>query len=213
MKEKKDIKDIRREYDYTELSEKSVPEDPIVLFEKWISEAIEQVKDPTAMILSTVAEDNKPSSRIVLLKEYSSNGFTFFTNYMSRKGKELVSNKYASLLFYWQEFDRQIRIEGEVSKCTEEVSNQYFDSRPKESRLAAIISNQSERLESREQLDDQFMKLTALSDNEMIRPEFWGGYLLKANKIEFWQGRENRLHDRIVYEMKDGEWKIYRLAP
>jgi len=213
MKDKKYIKDIRREYDFTELTEESVSLNPLEQFKKWINEAIERVKDPTAMILSTVDKDQKPSSRIVLLKEYSNDGFTFFTNYESRKGKDLANNSFASLLFYWQEFDRQIRIEGDVCKTAEETSNQYFDSRPKESRIAATISTQSEIIKSREQLDEKYKLVQDKKEEKIVRPDFWGGYLLKATKIEFWQGRENRLHDRIVYELIEGVWEVYRLAP
>lgn len=212
MKEKKSIQNIRREYNFTELSKKSVSNDPLIQFEKWINEAIEHVQDPTAMILSTVAEDKKPSSRIVLLKEYSSEGFTFFTNYESRKGMELEHNPFASLLFYWQAFDRQIRIEGSVSRCSYKTSNQYFNSRPHESQIAAIVSKQSKKIDSREKLNAD-LKAFGEQTKKIERPDFWGGYLLKANKIEFWQGRENRLHDRIVYELKDGKWEVYRLAP
>lgn len=212
MKEKKNIKDIRREYDFTDLSEKSISEKPIELFEKWINKALNKVKDPTACVLSTVTEDIKPSSRIVLLKEYSKKGFTFFSNFNSRKGRDLAQNNFASLLFYWQEFDRQIRIEGSVCKCSDDTSNKYFEERPIESRIAAIVSKQSEKIVSRENLEADFK--TFMDENRKIeRPDFWGGYLLKPTKFEFWQGRENRLHDRIVYELIDGKWTIYRLAP
>lgn len=212
MKEKKNIKDIRREYDFTDLSEKSISEKPIELFEKWINKALNKVKDPTACVLSTVTEDFKPSSRIVLLKEYSKKGFTFFSNFNSRKGRDLAQNNFASLLFYWQEFDRQIRIEGSVCKCSDDTSNKYFEERPIESRIAAIVSKQSEKIVSRENLEADFK--TFMDENRKIeRPDFWGGYLLKPTKFEFWQGRENRLHDRLVYELIDGKWEIYRLAP
>jgi pyridoxamine 5'-phosphate oxidase len=166
------------------------------------------------MTLSTVTSTGKPSSRIVLLKGYDEEGFVFFTNYSSDKGRQLMQNHFAALLFFWKELERQVRIEGVVSKVSEEESDAYFNSRPVGSRLGAWASPQSQKISDREVLNNELMKFTEQFDQENIpRPAHWGGYRVKPTRIEFWQGRSNRLHDRILYEQDNDNWQISRLAP
>lgn len=210
-----ELDNIRREYKKGNLSESEVKPKPIDQFAQWMDDALQFVPDdPTAMILSTVSISGMPSSRIVLLKDFKEEGFTFFTNYGSRKGKEIFSNPNASILFYWKELERQIRIEGRVQKTDSEVSTNYFDSRPIESKVAANVSEQSTEISSREGLDESFKRLTEYYNQQpIVRPENWGGYILSPIYFEFWQGRENRMHDRIVYELEKDDWKIKRLAP
>ncbi len=205
---------IRREYNKGSLDEHAVQKDPFLQFKLWMEDALNFVKDePTAMVLSTV-DDNRPSSRIVLLKDFDLNGFTFFTNYESRKGKEMQNNSQVSLLFFWKELERQIRIEGKVEKTPPEISDEYFQGRPFESRVAASVSNQSREVKNREELDRAFSGFKSKVEVEKTsRPDFWGGYRLIPDYFEFWQGRENRMHDRIVYEPEGEKWKLKRLAP
>lgn len=207
-----ELENIRREYNRESLNDASLNSNPFEQFSLWLEDAVSHVEiDPTAMVLSTVAENKRPSSRIVLLKNFSENGFTFFTNYESKKGMELGHNAQASLLFFWKELERQIRIEGRVEKTDAKTSDEYFESRPFESRIAAVVSNQSKLIEDRDKLDVEFQELK--QHKEIKRPEYWGGYILMPDYFEFWQGRTNRLHDRIVYELEDEQWKIKRLAP
>ncbi len=212
--ENQNLNDFRREYQKGILDKENANADPFKQFGAWLQDALKYVNiDPTAMVLSTVS-DNKPSSRIVLLKEFDENGFCFFTNYESRKALEIEKSAYASILFFWKELDRQIRIEGIVEKTNSIVSDEYFNSRPYDSRISAIISPQSDEIKERGLLDKAFEKMKMeLEGNDPDRPVYWGGYVLKANYFEFWQGRENRLHDRVVYEKKDEGWKIKRIAP
>ena len=188
--------------------------DPFTLFEKWYKEAFESTeKEPNAMVLSTVDLDLNPSSRILYLKELSSDGFVFFTNYKSRKGQDLDQNKRASLLFFWPTLERQLRIEGLIEKSSEQISDEYFASRPRNSQLGAWASSQSEILNEREELDNRLIELEKRFPNEVPRPPHWGGYILRANYFEFWKGRPSRLHDRIVFEQKENKWDLFRLNP
>ncbi|MFN4083207.1 MAG: pyridoxamine 5'-phosphate oxidase [Bacteroidia bacterium] len=207
---------IRKDYALHELTEEKVFGNPFAQLELWLQEAINaQVNEPNAMVLSTIKYDGKPSSRVVLLKGLTEKGLVFFTNYNSNKGKQLQSNPYASVVFFWPELQRQIRVEGEVEKIPESDSDTYFKSRPIESQIGAIASPQSEVIGSRKDLEEHFEKLKQLYLAEpIIRPQHWGGYLLKPTCFEFWQGRPSRLHDRIFFEVKENNsWKISRLAP
>jgi len=208
------LKDIRQNYSRETLSEKSL-HDPFPLFEKWMGEAIEgKVNEPTAMMLSTVSEDQKPSSRIVLLKLFSREGFHFFTNYHSRKGREIGTNNHVALLFFWPELEREVRIEGIATFSPNEISDQYFGERPHESQISAIISPQSETVESREKLEKLWSAQALLSQGEKLeRPAGWGGYFVQPERIEFWQGRPNRLHDRVLFVKDEKGWVVSRLAP
>jgi pyridoxamine 5'-phosphate oxidase len=206
----------RKDYVRGELNESECPPDPMLLLEIWLGEAIEFSGEEPAMVLSTVGENNRPSSRIVLLKRLDASGLYFFTNYESRKGRELASNPWASANFFWQEMERQIRVEGMVEKISPEESDSYFNSRPEESKISAIISPQSREVPGRSFLiNSQLDFKTKLKAGKKLikRPPYWGGYLLKPTRIEFWQGRKGRLHDRIQYLFKDGTWDICRLAP
>jgi len=208
------LKEIRKNYTRETLSENSL-RDPFPLFEKWMEEAIEgEVNEPTAMMLSTVSREQKPSSRIVLLKLLTKEGFHFFTNYHSRKGREIAANSRVALLFFWPELEREVRIEGIASFSPEELSDQYFSERPYESQISAIVSRQSERVESRQELERLWREKSQTSNGEkLVRPVEWGGYFVRPDSIEFWQGRPNRLHDRILFEINEGGWVVSRLAP
>ncbi len=206
---------IRREYKFAELSRKSIDKNPLLQFEIWINEAIvAKVNEPTAMSVATIGLDGFPQSRIVLLKDYDENGFTFFTNYSSEKGKAIQKNPLIGIHFFWPELERQIRISGVAIKTSEKISDNYFQSRPVTSQIATIVSNQSNEIPSRKYLENRFLEMqNHLVEKNTKRPELWGGYLVKPEKYEFWQGRENRLHDRILYEKKDERWDFKRLAP
>jgi pyridoxamine 5'-phosphate oxidase len=209
------LKTIRHDYSINQLSENIVKKDPLKQFDSWLHEAFEHGDEmANAFILSTVNEFDVPSSRVVLLRDLSHGGFNFFTNYLSRKGKDMAKNKIISILFFWKELQRQVRIEGSVQFLSEEESNIYFQSRPRESQLAALASEQSNVISSRDILENKFVKLCDLYKNKTVpKPPHWGGYVLIPNKIEFWQGRESRLHDRIQYTSENNLWKIERLAP
>lgn len=209
------IADIRKDYQLKSLSEHEVDQNPFAQFSVWWNEAVQSdIVEVNAMTLSTVTSTGKPSSRIVLLKGYDEQGFVFFTNYSSDKGRQLMQNHFAALLFFWKELERQVRIEGVVSKVSEEESDAYFNSRPVGSRLGAWASPQSQKISDREVLNNELMKFTEQFDQENIpRPAHWGGYRVKPTRIEFWQGRSNRLHDRILYEQDNDNWQISRLAP
>ncbi|MCW8803186.1 MAG: pyridoxamine 5'-phosphate oxidase [Ignavibacteriaceae bacterium] len=198
-----------------ELNETSINKNPFIQFTKWYKSIItSNLKEPTAMTLSTADVNGNPSARIVLLKEFDDSGFVFYTNYDSRKGKDLKVNPKAALNFFWDEPARQIRIEGRIEKISREASKKYFSTRPRESRIGAWISSQSSVIPNRKFLINKFDELEKKFSNEEIPlPEFWGGYRLIPNYFEFWQGRENRLHDRICYKKENDEWKIFRLAP
>lgn len=200
----------------TELDENSVDPNPIDLFRRWFSEALASgSRLPDAMTLATATKDGTPSARMVLLKEVDEQGFVFYTNYRSKKARELDENPRAALVLYWVQLDRQIRVEGTVERVPAAESDEYFASRPRESQLGALVSPQSEVIESREVLEQRYAELDeSYRDREVERPDNWGGYRLKAERIEFWQNRTGRLHDRFLYELQaDGSWTIKRLAP
>ena len=210
------IADIRKNYSHKNLLENEAEPDPISQFSKWWDEALTaKIDEVNAMTLATSSIDAVPSARIVLLKEFSEKGFVFFTNYLSYKGQQLADNPKACLVFFWKELERQIRITGLVMKINAANSDEYFQSRPKESQLGAIVSPQSQVIESREWLDQQFTDLqNKLKEERIQRPLHWGGYIVRPVVIEFWQGRPGRLHDRLQYSLEDdGTWKIERLAP
>jgi pyridoxamine 5'-phosphate oxidase len=211
------LEDLRQEYRLGELTEQSCDSNPIVQFERWMQHAqTADLKEPNAMTLATATRDGRPSARIVLLKEVSENGFVFYTNYESRKGRELAANPVAALTFYWAELERQVRIEGTVSRTSAEQSEAYFRIRPKRSRLGALASNQSGVLASRKIVETRMAELEAryADTDDIPKPEYWGGYCLWPEVLEFWQGRRSRLHDRIRYTRLDPQtWRIERLAP
>lgn len=208
------ISEIRDEYTLKKLTESDVGTDPHAFFNKWLTEAIQlQCNEPTAMTLATSTFDGKPSARIVLLKEVDT-GFTFYTNYDSRKGLEILQNPYGALLFFWPELQREVRIEGAIKKENEEQSDEYFRNRPTKSKISAWASPQSKVIPSRkylESLNSDFRE--EFSGKTIPRPPNWGGYALIPSLFEFWQGRSNRLHDRIQYTLHNDEWIIERLAP
>lgn len=204
------------EYGKLELDEATVSKNPFAQFQKWFVDAQNSgEEEPTAMTLATVGSDGTPSARMVLMKGYSEEGFTFFTNYLSRKGRELAETPKASLLFFWQKLERQVRIAGMVKKVLREESNAYFQSRPLGSRLSALASIQSDVIPNRAVIEEKVKQLQEeYSNGDVPLPPYWGGYLLVPVSFEFWQGRENRLHDRLLFtKQKDGEWKIERLSP
>jgi pyridoxamine 5'-phosphate oxidase len=210
------IASIRKDYRLQSLSEKDIATDPFSQFAKWWNEAERsQIEEMNAMTLATASADGIPSARIVLLKGFDKNGFVFFTNYNSFKGQQLSENPRACLVFFWKEVERQIRITGVVEKTSDKESDEYFYSRPAGSRIGAIASPQSEIIKDRNWLEENENKLAeALKEKEIKRPEHWGGYRVKPVTIEFWQGRSNRLHDRLQYTLQDNAgWRIERLAP
>lgn len=209
------LADLRRDYSLTKLSKSTVAANPFDQFEQWMNNALRaEMIDATAMTLSTVGEDNRPSSRVVLLKGFDRTGFVFFTNYESQKGKELAANPNAVLHFFWADLERQINISGRASMVSTEESDEYFQSRPFTSRVGAWASNQSEKIDSRMVLIKRVTKLLVkYASGNVPRPPYWGGYRAIPDRFEFWQGRESRLHDRIVYELKDSAWEISRLSP
>ncbi len=210
------IADIRREYQMQTLLEKDVDQDPFLQFNKWWDDAIKSELDEiNAMTLATATVNGMPSARIFLLKSVSEEGFIFFTNYNSQKGKELFENPNACLVFFWKELERQIRITGKVKKVSAAESDEYFASRPEGSRIGAWASPQSSIIASREIIEGNIvMYQKQYADEEITRPQHWGGYIVIPSVIEFWQGRPDRLHDRIQYTLNEqGAWKIERLAP
>lgn len=209
------IQNLRQDYRAAELSEADIDKNPIAQFAKWFKDALDaKLYEPNVMTLATAGLSGKPSSRILLLKGFDEDGFVFFTNYNSKKGKDLQENPQAALQFFWPELERQVRIEGIVTKATAEASTAYFHSRPKGSQIGASASPQSTVIPDREILEDRVKELTATyQETEVPRPEHWGGYVLKPAHIEFWQGRPSRLHDRITYTSVNGVWTINRLAP
>lgn len=214
---KLDISDYRKSYLKGFLSENEIFDNPLKLFNKWFDEISENNLEIeiNAMNLSTIDNDGFPRNRVVLLKYFSDEGFTFFTNYNSNKAKSILNNNKVSLSFFWEKMERQIIIKGRAFKTTEDVSDKYFNSRPLGSKIGALVSsNQSSVIPSRSFLEDEFKKIKKQFENTNIsRPSNWGGFIVKPIEYEFWQGRENRLHDRIRYNKKDNKWIIERLSP
>ena len=210
-----ELKKSKQGYIKTQLSEETVSKDPINQFKQWYAEAEKsEVLEPSASILSTADKNSFPSARTVLLKGVEERGFVFYTNYISKKAKDLSENPNASLLFLWKELERQVRIEGKVEKVSGQDSEKYFHSRPKESQISAWVSVQSSIIPDRKYLDDKFEEYNKkFGGGEIPLPDYWGGYILLPLYFEFWQGRENRLHDRICYKKENKGWKIFRLAP
>lgn len=211
-----DIRNIRREYSRGGLTRKILSDNPLIQFQIWLEEAIQaKVNEPTAVIVGTVSADGKPSTRCVLLKELRDEKFVFYTNYESRKGKQLANSPYISLTFLWHELERQVHIEGIATKVPSEVSDEYFKTRPYKSRIGARISPQSQPITGRMEIMQAFIRESIrFAGHEVKRPDNWGGYSVSPTRIEFWQGRESRLHDRFLYTLQsDCNWKIERLAP
>ncbi len=211
-----DISNLREQYKLSTLSKKDVLANPIEQFKIWFQQAIQsESPEPNAMTLATVNADGKPSARIVLLKEVTDLGFIFYTNYESKKAQDMESNQNVATVFNWLELQRQVRIEGVVSKISREQSKKYFHSRPRNSQIGAVVSEQSSPIDSRKTLEDKLnsINLSFAGMENIPLPENWGGYLILAHRIEFWQGRRNRLHDRIVYSQEGKKWKIERLSP
>jgi pyridoxamine 5'-phosphate oxidase len=211
------IANLRQDYSVAALDRKDVAENPFLQFEKWFQEAMQSdLLEPNAMTLATVSKSGQPSARIVLLKAFDERGFVFYTNFHSMKGQEMAENPKAALVFLWLELQRQVRIEGRVEKVSEEETLAYFRSRPRGSQIGAYASPQSQVIEDRTILEENVSRLNKeYGDTEALPlPDFWGGYRVIPTKIEFWQGRSSRLHDRIVYKVtEDNNWKIERLAP
>ena len=209
---------LRQNYIRDGLHEDDVNSDPMQQFATWFAEAseIEEIREPNAMVLGTVSAAGRPSARVVLLKHFDESGFVFFTNYTSRKGTELLENGFASLVFWWEPLERQVRIEGKVEKIAAAESDEYFHSRPRQSQLGAWASPQSESIANRETLEQNFVDLEKKypEGTEIPRPDHWGGFKVVPDKIEFWQGRPSRLHDRLVFSLQtDKTWQRERLAP
>lgn len=211
------LADLRKTYAQRTLSETEVLPDAVQQFRLWLDEALAaQLEEPTALTLSTVGADGQPTSRVVLLKGLPENsGFLFYTNYESRKGQDLAAQPLAALNFFWPALERQVRVEGRVEKAPEQLSTEYFQSRPRSSQLGAWASPQSQVIGSREELEAREVEVADRFANQepLPRPPHWGGYLLRPTRLEFWQGRPSRLHDRIVYEWENGRWRRSRLAP
>jgi len=209
------LESIRREYKKAELSKKNLDSAPFKLFDRWMKEALDSnPHEATSVALNTNGLDGFPQSRIVLLKHFSIDGFVFYTNYDSQKGKAIAEDNRVGLHFFWPELERQVRISGFAEKTSRDNSIEYFLSRPRESQMAAAVSDQSTEIPNRKFLQERFENLKVkLGDSEPECPQNWGGYLVRPVKFEFWQGRESRLHDRIVFEKNEHNWRIKRLAP
>lgn len=206
---------MRKEYEKNGLTEADLIADPVQQFRHWLNEALlAKLHEPYAMTLATATPQGSPSARIVLLRGVDHNGFQFFTNYLSRKGMEIEKNAQGTLLFYWPELERQVRIEGKIVMTDDAASDHYFSLRPRASQIAAVASAQSEVISSRDVLENRVAELTAQLEGKPVpRPPHWGGYALQPDSLEFWQGRPNRLHDRLRYSLNNGRWIIERLSP
>jgi len=214
MQKANNLKNMRLNYEQGQLLESNIEMNPFELFRKWFDQAVEaKVIEPNAMTIATATKEGIPSARVVLLKGFDETGFVFYTNYHSRKGKELNDNPFAAILFWWREFERQIRIEGKIEKISRKESEEYFNQRPLKSRYGTLASEQSEIIENREVLEKRFADLEKQYGANPPTPENWGGYKLIPAKFEFWQGRTSRLHDRICYHKENNNWKIFRLQP
>ena len=209
------LEELRREYRHDHLDFEDLNDNPFIQFKYWLNDAIKaKIADANAMSLATSDRSGKPTLRVVLLKNMDHAGFVFFTNYESKKGKQIAENPYGALLFYWNELDRQIRIEGKIEKTSRRESDDYFMVRPEGSKIGAWASPQSQKIPDREYLEHlQHEYVNRFRYKPMERPENWGGYRLIPDLFEFWQGRENRMHDRFEYSWANGEWEVHRLAP
>lgn len=206
---------MRQEYAAGSLTEDNMPHNPMELFKEWLDFTINAgLTEPNAMTVATATPDGKPSARVVLLKEVNDKGFVFYTNYLSRKGKELSVNPEVAVVFDWHDIERQVRVEGKVEKLSEEESEAYFNERPEDAKIGAWASPQSKIVKDREELEKLEEEIEEqFEDMPVHRPSHWGGYLIMPSVIEFWQGRPSRMHDRIVYYKSEGDWKMHRLAP
>jgi pyridoxamine 5'-phosphate oxidase len=209
------MEDLRKDYKLSTLAESSADPNPFKQFENWFNDAINSgTLEPNAFSLATVSEEGMPSSRMLLLKDYSHDGFIFYTDYTSKKGRELESNPKAAILFFWADLERQLRIQGNIKKVDDKISERYFASRPLDAQISASISKQSKKVKNRLELEKRWQDKKESSKNKVIqRPPNWGGYILSPDYFEFWQGRENRLHDRLSYYKKKKGWTIERLSP
>ncbi|MDD5608268.1 MAG: pyridoxamine 5'-phosphate oxidase, partial [Ignavibacterium sp.] len=208
MQKANNLKNMRLNYEQGQLLESNIEMNPFELFSKWFDQAVEaKIIEPNAMTIATATKEGIPSARVVLLKGFDETGFVFYTNYHSRKGKELNDNPFAAILFWWREFERQIRIEGKIEKISRKESEEYFNQRPLKSRYGTLASEQSEIIENREVLEKRFADLEKQYGANPPTPENWGGYKLIPAKFEFWQGRTSRLHDRICYHKENNNWK------
>ena len=210
-----DLQGLRKEYKKAGLHEADLAPGPMDQFRRWFDEALAaNLHEPNAMTVATATPDGRPSARVVLLKGFDEHGFVFYTNYEGRKGRELAENPYCALIFYWGELERQVRVEGRASRVPGEESDAYYGSRPLGSRLGAWASAQSREVEGRTALEERLRGLEAEHEGrEVTRPPFWGGYRVEPETVEFWQGRENRLHDRLVYRRSSDGWQVARLQP
>ena len=209
------LRDIRTDYNKYVLEEKTISKNPFEQLQVWLNEALKaDLPDATAMVLSTIDREGNPESRVVLLKELSAQGLVFFTNYNSKKGKQIGKNNRVSVVFFWPELERQVRIKGKAEKVSDKESEIYYQSRPVDSRLGAWASPQSQVIENRDVLDSNYnFYREHFKGLKIEKPPHWGGYLIRPEYFEFWQGRSNRLHDRLEFSFTDGEWEIHRLAP
>lgn len=210
-----DLFDVRNNYTKGHLSPEDLQEEPIEQVELWVKEAEEaKCLEHSSIVLSTISLEGGVSSRVVLLKKIDGDGFYFFTNYDSRKGQQIAANGKGAIMFFWPELERQVNIEGTIEKCSEQSSNEYFDRRPLASRVSAVVSKQSQAVASREEMTKQWQSELARAENEgILRPDYWGGYILKPTRIEFWQGGSDRFHDRIVFQKTQENWLVERLMP